>query len=413
MRLTSVQLRKAIRRILTESIGDGDGELDTKEAEQLRYLTRKAIDDAQDMIQSAGVIIVDREKDTSDPLILCLRAYNNWGFPKGRVEQGETKKQAAARETLEETGLKENDDWVLTDEQTPSITYGKGKKKKTASYFMAYRLSERQPYLPVNPELGHPEHDEWRWVPASKLYDIMPRRLGPVIEYIHQNLAVLRSVQDVTLESMRLTRKGLRRLILEQILDDQEIDIPSLEIPRPKTYDFCRMSESEKEVASKELIAKHGFIPSHFSLFLEFDKYPINSDDIVRIAQGFRGKHAAIDIAANKGTSIYAIAGGEVEWVKYNTDTNGYGLSIDHGAMSDCVNHKSQYVHMLQSPRRSDGTKIKSGEAVEMGEQIGRVGTTSGPTGDVPAHLHFQIRQNGIRVDPMKLIEPKILPEEM
>jgi len=413
MRLTSVQLRKAIRRILTESIDDGDGELDEPEARELKTLVKVAIADAQDMIQSAGVIIVDREKDTSDPLILCLRAYNNWGFPKGRVEQGETKKQAAVRETLEETGLEEGDDWILTGKETPSITYGSGKKRKTASYFMADRLSERQPYLPINPELGHPEHDEWRWVPASKLYDIIPRRLEPVIEYIHQNLAVLRSVQDITLESMRLTRKGLRRLILEQVLDDQEIDIPSLEIPRPKTYDFCRMSESEKEVASKELIAKHGFIPSHFSLFLEFDKYPINSDDIVRIAQGFVGKHNALDIAANKGTFIYAIADGEVEWVKNNTDTNGYGLSIDHGAMSDCVNHKSQYIHMMQSPRRSDGTKIKPGESVGKGEQIGRVGTTAGPAGDVPAHLHFQIRQNGIRVDPSKLLEPKLPPDEM
>ena len=133
MRLTSVQLRKAIRRILTESIDDGDGELDPTEAQELETLVKVAIEDAQDIIQSAGVIIVDREKDTSDPLILCLRAYNNWGFPKGRVEQGETKKQAAVRETLEETGLKENDAWVLTDEQTPSITYGKGKKKKTAT----------------------------------------------------------------------------------------------------------------------------------------------------------------------------------------------------------------------------------------------------------------------------------------
>jgi bis(5'-nucleosidyl)-tetraphosphatase len=156
-----------------------------------RVLQGRKIDDMEDadlMIQSAGTIIIDRDQNPLDPHILCLRAYNNWGFPKGKAEPGETKEQTATRETLEETGLESDLDWSFTGEQTPSVTYGSGKKKKTASYFMADRLSEKKPCLPVNPELGHPEHDEWKWVPASQLYDIMPKRLGPVIEYIQQSL---------------------------------------------------------------------------------------------------------------------------------------------------------------------------------------------------------------------------------
>ena len=185
MRLTSVQLRDIIRSVLTESL---DGELSHSESQELESLVGIAIEDAQDMIQSAGTIIVDRDQNPSDPHVLCLRAYSNWGFPKGRADPGEDKEQTASRETLEETGLEGGADWSFTGEQTPTVTYGSGKKRKTASYFMADRLSEKQPYLPVNPELGRPEHDEWRWVPASQLYDIMPKRLGPVIEYIQQSL---------------------------------------------------------------------------------------------------------------------------------------------------------------------------------------------------------------------------------
>ena len=187
MRLTSVQLRGIVRSVLIESL---DGELSHSESQELERLVGIAIKDAQDMVQSAGTIIVDRDQDPLDPHILCLRAYNNWGFPKGRADPGEDKKQTASRETLEETGLEADTDWSFTGEQTPSVTYGSGKKKKTASYFMADRLSEKQPYLPVNPELGHPEHDEWKWVPTSRLYNIMPKRLWPVIGYIQQSLGI-------------------------------------------------------------------------------------------------------------------------------------------------------------------------------------------------------------------------------
>jgi len=38
--------------------------------------------------------------------------------------------------------------------------------------------------LPISPELGRPENDEYRWVPVSGLASIMPPRLMPVVKYI-------------------------------------------------------------------------------------------------------------------------------------------------------------------------------------------------------------------------------------
>lgn len=54
---------------------------------------------------SAGVIVF--YPGTHGPLFLLIysKTTNYWGFPKGKLEKGETKQQAALRETLEETGL--------------------------------------------------------------------------------------------------------------------------------------------------------------------------------------------------------------------------------------------------------------------------------------------------------------------
>ena len=89
------------------------------------------------------------------------------------------------RELMEETSIAIGADAQLTGTKAPSITYGRGSKAKTATYFLADRMSNKEPYLPVSPELGRPENDEYRWVPISRLSNLMPPRLSPVVTYIH------------------------------------------------------------------------------------------------------------------------------------------------------------------------------------------------------------------------------------
>jgi 8-oxo-dGTP pyrophosphatase MutT (NUDIX family) len=55
------------------------------------------------MIQSTGVAVIDW--NGKEPSVLCVRAYSNWDFPKGKVDPGETLVQAAVRELEEETGI--------------------------------------------------------------------------------------------------------------------------------------------------------------------------------------------------------------------------------------------------------------------------------------------------------------------
>ena len=55
--------------------------------------------------QSAGIILYRRKNDVIEYLLLNGDAIG-WGFPKGHIDDGESHKQTAKRETYEETGLK-------------------------------------------------------------------------------------------------------------------------------------------------------------------------------------------------------------------------------------------------------------------------------------------------------------------
>lgn len=55
-------------------------------------------------LYSAGVIVYSKENNHITYLLLHYTA-GHWDFPKGKIEEGETKQEAALRELYEETGL--------------------------------------------------------------------------------------------------------------------------------------------------------------------------------------------------------------------------------------------------------------------------------------------------------------------
>jgi bis(5'-nucleosidyl)-tetraphosphatase len=138
------------------------------------------------MIQSSGVAIVDLnlEEPLLEASVLCVRAYANWDFPKGQQEEGEAIITTAIREVEEETSLQHGSDYILSGAQAGATTYGTGAKKKTATYYIGMRMSDKTPFLPVNPELGKPENDEYRWVALSNLHSLMPGRLQGICDSI-------------------------------------------------------------------------------------------------------------------------------------------------------------------------------------------------------------------------------------
>ncbi len=131
---------------------------------------------------SAGVVPVREGAD--GPELLLLRAYRHWDFPKGRVEAGELPLEAAIREVEEETGLTDLD-FVWGEASLDTGPYGHG---KVSRYFVA-RTGGVGVTLPVNPELGRPEHHEFRWLsPEAAAARVTPR----VYDVLEWALAIIR-----------------------------------------------------------------------------------------------------------------------------------------------------------------------------------------------------------------------------
>jgi 8-oxo-dGTP pyrophosphatase MutT (NUDIX family) len=127
---------------------------------------------------SAGVVILHHGQDGCRYLL--LRSYHYWDFPKGIVETGESPFSAACREVCEETSLHALE-FMWGNDFRETLPYGPG---KVACYYVALTHTDTVT-LPVNPELGRPEHEEFRWLKYSDARALLAPRLLPVIDWAH------------------------------------------------------------------------------------------------------------------------------------------------------------------------------------------------------------------------------------
>lgn len=129
-----------------------------------------------DGILSAGVVVVRRFDDGWR--VLLLRAYNYWDCPKGVVEPGEDPLATARREVREETGIADLEfRWGEEFIETPRYS-----RNKVARYYLAETRSSSVE-LPVNPELGAPEHHEFRWLSFEAAAQLAAPRIRAVLRW--------------------------------------------------------------------------------------------------------------------------------------------------------------------------------------------------------------------------------------
>jgi len=126
--------------------------------------------------RSAGAVVVRPADDGWRCLV--LRAYRNWDFPKGLVEPGEEPLAAALREVREETSLGSLElRWGDAFRET--APYARG---KVARYYVAASVGGTVT-LPLSPELGRPEHHEYRWTSFTEARRLLPPRLVPILDW--------------------------------------------------------------------------------------------------------------------------------------------------------------------------------------------------------------------------------------
>jgi murein DD-endopeptidase MepM/ murein hydrolase activator NlpD len=107
--------------------------------------------------------------------------------------------------------------------------------------------------------------------------------------------------------------------------------------------------------------------------------------------------HQGVDYAVPEGTRIFATADGVVKEVKGKNSTSGITVVIDHRN-----GYTTSYSH-LQS------VKVKRGQRVQRGDII----ALSGNSGlSLAPHLHYEVRYNDMRVDPIHYFFMELTPDE-
>ncbi|WP_338426602.1 M23 family metallopeptidase [Sphingopyxis kveilinensis] len=126
-----------------------------------------------------------------------------------------------------------------------------------------------------------------------------------------------------------------------------------------------------------------------------------NPADVLMMSSGFGYRrdpfngagamHAGVDFRGPTGTPILAAAPGRVSFVGVKS---GYGnvVEVDHGQ-----GIMTRYAHL-------SGFSAKVGAQVAAGQQIAKMGSTGRSTG---SHLHFEVRLNGVAVNPRRFLEAK------
>ena len=101
-------------------------------------------------------------------------------------------------------------------------------------------------------------------------------------------------------------------------------------------------------------------------------------------------EHTGLDMAASMGTPIYAAAPGIVSWVRPgNKGYGNYVMIIHDNGLSTLYGHMSAFA-------------TTQDKYVSRGELIGYVGSTGFSTGP---HLHFEVRLNGVPVNPQAYLQ--------
>jgi murein DD-endopeptidase MepM/ murein hydrolase activator NlpD len=99
--------------------------------------------------------------------------------------------------------------------------------------------------------------------------------------------------------------------------------------------------------------------------------------------------HKGLDFIAQRGTLVHAAGPGVV--VKAQV-TGGYGrlVVIDHGG-----GLRTRYAHLQRF-------KVRKGQSIEAGKVVGDVGSSGRVTGP---HLHFEVRQDGVALQPADVVQ--------
>lgn len=232
---------------------------------------------------------------------------------------------------------------------------------------------------------------------STSAYDSMKKDFNNIMK---NDMSASDVVEDI---------KDAAQLVMAQPEEETEAEksenklIPSLEKP-VNTYDVIS-DETGETVAVGEMLPEGSGGGDMAASGTSFAPYFVSVDAVMPVKNarltssfGYRtnpvsgnyGFHTGIDLAAPEGTPISASFYGEV------IETGESDVWGKYVLMRHSDSFETYYCHMSE-------IYAEEGAVIRQGETIGLVGSTGWSTGP---HLHFEVRIDGIRVDPERLLYP-------
>lgn len=112
----------------------------------------------------------------------------------------------------------------------------------------------------------------------------------------------------------------------------------------------------------------------------------------------FHRMHKGIDIALHIGDAVVAALPGIVGRIGYEPGGYGHFIIIVHSGGVE-----TRYAHL-------DSVTAMLGQKVNAGDMIARGGNSGNSTGP---HLHFEVRKNGLAIDPLLVFQELGLPQDV
>ncbi|MDN5595180.1 MAG: NUDIX hydrolase, partial [Brevibacterium sp.] len=110
-------------------------------------------------ILAAGALCWRQGSEGIEVALIHRPRYNDWSWPKGKVESRETLPETAVREVKEETGLD-----ITLGIPLPSAEYMVGGKNLKKVFYWSAQVKSENTFAPMNKA----EVDEVRWLPVGE-----------------------------------------------------------------------------------------------------------------------------------------------------------------------------------------------------------------------------------------------------
>ena len=128
---------------------------------------------------SSGILLFRKQKTLQ---FLLMKHSTRWDLPKGHLDPGETKQQAALRELSEETGLQASDVWldanfVFENRYWVSYKRNGGKEQlKELTIYLGFLVHDK-PIVTT-------EHEGYGWFDWSPPHRIQAETIDPLLEKV-------------------------------------------------------------------------------------------------------------------------------------------------------------------------------------------------------------------------------------